>query len=103
MSWNWHDEELEREELKRLRNLEEEVEEIEQTQVLEQKELKQILSRLRPILSFIKIAFGGNMAQGPVILNEGQTTVATVLYFDQSGAPMPTDPAVFTPPTVTYT
>lgn len=40
------------------------------------------------------------MAQGPVVLNAGQSTVATVLYFDQSGNPMP---ASFVPPSVTFT
>jgi hypothetical protein len=79
-----------------LRRIEREVEEVEQLE-------KKILGLLKPKLSFIKIAFGGNMAQGPVTLNENQTTVATVLYFDTTGAPMPTDPAVFTPPAVTYT
>ena len=37
--------------------------------------------------------------QGPVTLNQGQTTTATVLYFDQNGAPMP---STFVPPAVTY-
>lgn len=37
--------------------------------------------------------------QGPVILNQGQSTVATVLYFDQTGAPMP---STFVPPPVSF-
>lgn len=62
----------------------------------------EILARMRPYLAFIKIRFtrsNGMATQGPVVLNPGQSTVATVLYFDQSGNPMG---AGFTPPTVTY-
>lgn len=66
----------------------------------ENRELLRLLERHRQKrLSSIKIVFGGNMAQGPVILNNGQATVATILYFDQSGNPMPSD---FTPPAVSY-
>jgi hypothetical protein len=64
---------------------------------------EEILDHLTPQLSFIKIAFsrGDNiMAQGPVTLSSGQSTTATVLYFDQTGAPMP---STFVPPAVTYT
>lgn len=39
------------------------------------------------------------MPQGPVTLASGQSTVATVLYFDQTGAPMP---STFVPPAVTF-
>lgn len=49
-------------------------------------------------LSSIRIRFGGNM-QGPVTLTSGQSTTATVLYFDQTGAPMP---STFVPPAVTF-
>lgn len=66
--------------------------------VAENKRLWHLLNH-RVKLSSIKIVFGGNMAQGPVILNNGQATVATILYFDQSGNPMPSD---FTPPAVSY-
>ena len=60
-----------------------------------------ILDRLRPRLSFIKITFqrGNIMAEGPVTLQQGQSTVASIDYFDQTGAPMP---ATFTPPNITY-
>jgi hypothetical protein len=62
--------------------------------------LTEIRDDLRPKLSAIEIRFGDNMAQGPVTLSSGQSTTATVLYFDQTGAPMP---STFVPPTVTYT
>src|SRR5579864_2903377 len=50
----------------------------------------EILARLTPKLSFIKIAFlrGDNvMAEGPVTLTVGQATIASVDGFDQNGAP----------------
>jgi hypothetical protein len=72
--------------------------------------LKEILAELvlirvilEPKLTYIQIAFTkeGTMAtQGPVVLNQGQSTTATVLYFDQTGAPMP---STFVPPAVVYT
>lgn len=37
-------------------------------------------------LSFIKIAFGGDMPVGPVTLTVGQKVTATVQGFDQNGA-----------------
>jgi hypothetical protein len=52
--------------------------------------LRDIKQELGPkILSFIKIAFstGGSMALGPVLMNVGQKTKATVKGFDQNGAP----------------
>lgn len=60
-----------------------------------------ILDRLNPRASFIKLAFlkGALFMQGPVVLNPGQSTKATVLYFDQNGAPMPSR---FVPPAVTF-
>jgi hypothetical protein len=64
--------------------------------------LKQIRDRL-PVpgkLSFIKLAFGGDMAVGPVTLTVGQKTTATVLGFDQNGAPIAID---FTANPVTWT
>ena len=45
-------------------------------------------------LAFIKIAFqkrGHHMSQGPVTLTVGQKVTATVLGFDQNGAPFPID------------
>ena len=74
--------------------------------------LKEILAELVLIrvilepkrLSFAKIAFskGKNMAtvQGPVVLNSGQTTIASVNYYDQNGSPMP---ATFVPPPIAFT
>lgn len=62
--------------------------------------LREIARDLKPKLAFIKLAFGGIMAQGPVTLSQGQSTTATILYFDQTGAPMP---AGFVPPAVTFT
>lgn len=49
-----------------------------------------VLSGRRKHLAFIKIKFGGFM-QGPVTLTIGQSTVATVLGFDQNGAPIAID------------
>jgi hypothetical protein len=65
-----------------------------------------ILDQLQPRLSFIKIKFsavcrhygcnccGGIMAEGPVTLTLGQTTVASIDGYDQNGAawtgPIPT-------------
>ena len=60
-----------------------------------------ILHALEPRLSFIKIAFtkGNIMAEGPVVLSAGQSSVASIDYFDQTGAPMP---ASFVPPNISY-
>lgn len=54
-----------------------------------------------PQLTNIKLKFttGGIMAEGPVVLSSGQSTVATVDYFDATGAPMP---STFVPPPVTF-
>ena len=57
--------------------------------------LLEILAELRPppptpTLNQIKIVFGGNMP-GPVTLHAGQSTVATVQGFDQSGNPFAID------------
>jgi hypothetical protein len=73
---------IEREELKVLREIEKDLDKL-----------------VKPRLSFVKISFGGTMAQGPVTLSQGQSTTATVLYFDQTGAPMPDN---FVPPAVTF-
>jgi hypothetical protein len=56
-----------------------------------EEDLDEIVTLLKPRLSFIKIAFGGNMAQGPVKLTVGQKTTASVLGFDQNGAPFAID------------
>lgn len=53
--------------------------------------LREIARDLRPVLSFIKIAIGGIMPVGPVTLNVGDKKVATVLGFDQNGAPFAID------------
>ena len=62
---------------------------IEQLQVEE--EIKHDLDQfVKPRLTFIKIAFragDNNMAEGPVTLNVGQKTVASIDGFDQFGAP----------------
>jgi hypothetical protein len=80
----------EQEILERLRKLQEEQEELEAGQSTEQAELKQILKDLqvlKPRLAFIKVFFGGNMSAGPVTLNIGQKTTASVVGFDQNGQP----------------
>ena len=82
----------EQEELERLKHLEHEVEEIEEV-------VERIDRRLAPRLTFIKIAFGGNMP-GPVTLTVGQKTTASVAGFDQNGAPFAID---FTANPVTWT
>lgn len=59
----------------------------------EVKLLREIRDELKPkhapYLAFIKIAFrrNGIMAEGPVTLTIGQTTVASIDAFDQNGAP----------------
>jgi hypothetical protein len=61
----------------------------------------EILDRLTPKLSFIKISFqrGSVMAEGPVVLSAGQSTIASIDYFDQTGNPMP---AGFVPPNISF-
>lgn len=50
---------------------------------------QEILALLKPKLSSIKITFrkGAVMAEGPVTLTVGQSTVASIDGFDQNGAP----------------
>lgn len=66
--------------------------------------LREILRELkyqnRPKLSFIKIAIGGTMPVGPATLTVGDKKTATVLGFDQNGAPFAID---FTANPVTWT
>lgn len=73
-----------------------------------EKELHEIAKYLRQLagdfaprrLTRIRIAFREEtMPQGPVVLNQGQSATATVLYFDQQGNPMP---STFVPPSVTF-
>ena len=61
-----------------------------------EEDLDEIRDELKPRLSYIKIEFGGNMV-GPVKLTVGQKTKATVVGFDQAGAPF-----LGTIPPVTY-
>jgi hypothetical protein len=71
-----------------------------------EEDLDEIVGFLKPRLSFIKVGFvstqirGGIMATGPVKLTVGQKTTATVLGFDQTGAPFTIDfnanPVTFT-------
>ncbi|SRR6266436_1608002 len=65
--------------------------------------LEEILNRLPqpPQLTNIQLKFstGGIMAEGPVVLAAGQSTVASIDYFDQTGAPMP---AGFVPPAASF-
>jgi hypothetical protein len=83
------------------------VEECQDERLLEHiaRDLDKLVNALVPRLSFVKIAFEKKGAvnmppvQGPVVLNQGQATQATLLYFDQTGNPMP---AGFVPPAVTY-
>lgn len=56
-----------------------------------EEDLDKIVDFLKPRLTFIKISFGGTMAQGPVKLTVGQKTTASVLGFDQNGAPFTID------------
>lgn len=80
------------EELKRIERTDERILEVEE----------RIAGFLKPKLSFIKIAFrriNMSVVQGPVTLNPGQSSNATVLYFDTNGNPMPSS---FVPPPVTY-
>jgi hypothetical protein len=52
-------------------------------------------------LGSIKIKFtkGNTIMEGPVVLAAGQSTIASIDYFDQTGAPMP---AGFVPPNITF-
>jgi len=91
----WHDKREEREsrsEKEELHLLREQVRQLIQLHLDERQEillLKQIRDRLPTPsqLSSIKIRFGGIMAVGPVTLTVGQRTKATVVGFDQFGAP----------------
>lgn len=74
----------EQEELELLRKQERTAERIEA-------DLDKLVGFLKPRLTFIKIAFGGHMSQGPVTLTVGQKTTGTVLGFDQNGAPFTID------------
>lgn len=82
------------EELKELKEIEKVDERIEE-------DLDKIVGFLKPKLRSIKIAFrkGKVMAEGPVVLSSGQSTVASIDYFDQTGAPMPKG---FVPPNITF-
>ncbi|MBO0887487.1 hypothetical protein J2P12_00140 [Candidatus Bathyarchaeota archaeon] len=74
-----------------IRLLRQQVRELIRLHLDEQQEIA-LLRQIRDILpkpvllSFIKVKFGGAM-QGPVTLNVGQKTKATVVGFDQNGAP----------------
>ena len=69
--------------------------------VRELREQARILRSLHPRLTSIKIKFskGDNMAEAPITLRAGQSTIASIDYFDQNGQPMP---ASFVPPDVTF-
>ena len=89
----WFDDRYEREEIRLLQELVD----LGQQQV---KILRKIANELEPKLTFIKIAIGGEMPVGPVTLNIGDKKTATVLGFDQNGAPFAID---FTANPVTWT
>lgn len=61
--------------------------------VKETRELRQDIRKVlqilkpQPVLTKIKIQFGGIMPLGPVSLNIGQGTTASVVGFDQNGQP----------------
>lgn len=64
------------------------------------RKLDRLLAEDQPTpLSSIRLAFGGSMSQ-TVTLASGQSVVASVLYFDSTGAAMP---STFVPPTVAFT
>jgi hypothetical protein len=46
-----------------------------------------ILGGSQPKLSAIKVQLGGNMSVGPLTIQAGKTFTATVVGFDQNGAP----------------
>lgn len=101
MSKRRREEEREEEEIKVLKEQEQVLKEQEQTEKKIEKDLGALVGALVPRLSVIKIAFtkGTIMAEGPVVLSSGQSTIASIDYFDQTGNPMP---AGFVPPNVTY-
>lgn len=78
----------------------EELKRIERTDERIEKDLDKIVGFLKPRLSFIKIAFGGVMPVGPATIPVGGQLVASVLGFDQNGAPIAID---FTANPVTFT
>lgn len=79
----WHDDEKKELELLREQNR------------LQREELELLRRIERDVapkrLSFIKIAIGGSMPVGPATLTVGDKKTATVLGFDQNGAPFPID------------
>ena len=81
---SWADQRNESEEIRLLRK---------QLEVQEQELalLRQIAKNTAPKLSFIKIAIGGSMPVGPATLTVGDKKTATVLGFDQNGAPFTID------------
>src|SRR5258708_2022080 len=79
-----------------------ELKHIERTEERIEEDLDKLVDALPRRLSFIKIRFkGATMPQGPVTLQQGQSSTATVDYFDQNGNQM-SPSSTFTPPTVTY-
>ena len=92
----WRPKSRHEKELDLLRNVvhleQEEVREEREEVRLEREEvnlLREIRDSLKRRLSAIKIRFGGIKMLGPVTLSVGQRTVATVVGFDQNGAPFP--------------
>lgn len=76
-----------------------ELKQIERTEERIEDDLDKLVGRK---LSFIKIRFkGAHMPEGPVVLQQGQSSTATIDYFDQNGNLM-SPSSTFTPPTVTY-
>ena len=76
---------------------------IESTEQRIASDLDKLVAALPQKLSFIKIRFKGvSMPEGPVTLAQGQSSTATIDYFDQNGNLM-SPSSTFTPPTVTYT
>jgi len=101
MSRRHRGDDVEREELKVLKEQEQILKEQEETERSIKRDLDKVVGFLEPHLRVIKIAFtkGTTMAEGPVVLSSGQSTIASIDYFDQTGNPMP---AGFVPPNVTY-
>lgn len=62
--------------------------------------LHEIAEDLKPKLSFIKLSIGGAMPVGPATIAVGAKLTASVLGFDQNGAPIAID---FTANPVTFT
>jgi hypothetical protein len=80
-----------------------ELKQIERTDEHIADDLDKLVAALPQKLSFIKIRFkGASMPEGPVTLAQGQSSTATIDYFDQNGNLM-SPSSTFTPPTVTYT